>query len=62
LINFLETLEKLDGHAGRIVDVHIKTIRAIIHHGMSGDGGQQGKALRDALTDACNSYYRRKSA
>lgn len=60
LVNFLETLDNLDKNAIEIVDAYIKTIHIIIKNAMNGDGGPKGKALRDALTDACNRYYRVK--
>lgn len=60
LVNFLETLDRLDKYAIEIVNAYIKTINAIIRNSMNGDGGPQGKQLRDALMDACNRYYRVK--
>ena len=58
LVNFLETSEKVDRNSLAIVEVHLKTIKAIIGRSMTGDGGPVGKELREALMDACNRYYR----
>lgn len=58
LVNFLETTEKIDRHVLDVVRVHIMTIRFIITTGLKGDGGKPGKDLRDALTAACNRFYK----
>lgn len=60
LVNFLETLDALDRQALKIIEIYIKSINLIVKRSMSGDGGAQGKELRDALTDVCNRFYRRK--
>lgn len=62
LVNFLETVDRIDADVIDIVEGHLKTINAILGRSMSGDGGPAGKALRDALMDACNRFYRSRSS
>lgn len=59
VLNFLETIEKLDTEVIEIVDVHRRTLEAIIARGMTGSGGKQGEALHRELQDAINRYYKK---
>lgn len=60
LVNFLETVERIDTDMLDIVDAHAKAINLIVTNEMNGDGGAKGRELRDALLGACNRYYRRR--
>jgi hypothetical protein len=60
LINFLETVAKLDNDVMDIIVAHKMSLNAVISGSIKGDGGKVGKELRDALMDACNRYYRNR--
>ena len=62
MLSFLETVNKLDKTVIEIVDVHHKTLKAIIANKMKGDGGASGKALEQELKDACKRYFQAKSS
>jgi hypothetical protein len=59
MLNFLETIEKLDKEVIEIVDAHRKTLEAIVARGMTGSGGKQGEVLQKELQDAINRYYKK---
>ena len=56
LIQFLEVLIEPDEQAIEIILAFYTTIRAIIHGRITGDGGEHGEALFDALNGACYRY------
>lgn len=59
LVNFLDTLgEDIDDDALDVLTAHQKSISAILHHKLSGNGGDAGHALRNALLDVCTRYYK----
>ncbi len=60
LINFLEVIEKADIDAVEIVLAFHTTLRAVVMGKITGDGGQHGKELMDALDDACRRYFERR--
>ena len=59
LLNFLEHLPQLNDDAIEVVDLHLKTIAAIMHSRLSGDGGAQGKILAGELYGACQRYMKK---
>lgn len=59
LLNFLEHLPDLNDDAIEVVDLHLKTITAIMANRLSGDGGAQGKALAGELYGACLRYMKK---
>lgn len=61
ILGFLENLDELNQDAFDIVDVHQKTLEAIIGNKLTGNGGQEGKALAQELYDACRRYKRKYS-
>lgn len=60
LIQFLEVIEEPDIEAVEIVLAFHSTITAIVQGRVSGDGGQQGQDLLNALSDACVRYFERR--
>lgn len=60
MLSFLETVKTLDKTVIEIVDVHHKTLKAILANKMKGDGGASGKALEQELKDACKRYFQAK--
>lgn len=60
MLSFLETVKTLDKTVIEIVDVHHKTLKAILSNKMKGDGGASGKALEQELKDACKRYFQSK--
>lgn len=59
LVNFLETVEEADKDVLDIVIAHKMAINVVLGSEIKKDGGDQGKALRDALMEACNRYYKK---
>lgn len=59
LLNFLEHLPQLNDDAIEVVDLHLKTIAAIMNSRLSGDGGAQGKVLAGELYGACQRYMKK---
>jgi len=57
LVSFLEVVKKLDGDAFDAVLAHKMTLKAVISSRIESDGGAQGRALVDALKDACVRYF-----
>ncbi len=57
LVNFLEVIKRLDNDAYDVIVAHKITIQAILAGRLQGDGGQQGRALVDALKSACIRYF-----
>lgn len=62
MLSFLEAIQKMDNHVIEIVNAHHKTLTAIIHNKMKGDGGANGKMLEQELKDACKRYFQAKKA
>lgn len=60
MLSFLEAIKSLDKTVIEIVDAHHKTLTAIIHTKMKGDGGSNGKQLEQELKDACKRYFQAK--
>lgn len=61
LVNFLETVTNTDKDVLEIVNAHRLAIGAAVSGKVKSDGGASGAALRDALMDACNRYYRSRA-
>ncbi len=59
ILDFLEGLDSLNDDAIGIIDVHQKTLRAIINNKLTGSGGKAGRALTDELYGACNRYHKK---
>lgn len=59
VLNFLETVDELNGDGMEIIDVHQKTLQAIIVNRLKGSGGKEGTALTRELIDACNRYFKK---
>jgi hypothetical protein len=59
VLNFLENITELNDDGFEIIDVHQKTLEAIIKHNLRGDGGREGRALAQELYDACNRYRKK---
>ncbi len=57
LIHFLEVIEKLDEECLEIIQAFHTTLRAILLGQIKGNGGQRGKELHDALSEACFRYF-----
>jgi hypothetical protein len=62
LVNFLETVTRMDRDVIDIVIAHKMSIKAVLASHLKGDGGKTGKELREALMDACTRYYKTQSA
>lgn len=62
MLSFLEHIKELDKDAIDIVDAHHKTLTAIIHRKMTGDGGASGKLLQTELEQACQRYMKSRQA
>jgi len=60
MLDFLESLPKLDRTAIDIVAAHNKTLSLIIARKMSGTGGDIGATLEKELTGAVTRYYAQK--
>lgn len=60
MLNFLESIEKLDNDVIAIVDAHRKTLMLIIKGKMSGAVGDKGDILVQELRGACARYYAKK--
>jgi hypothetical protein len=61
LVNFLETVAAPDADVLEIVSAHRLALHAVVSGRVVDDGGKSGTALRDALLDACNRYYRSRA-
>lgn len=59
MLGFLEQIHTLDKDAIEIIEVHERTLSAIVTKGMTGDGGPMGTQLRNELEGACTRYYRK---
>ncbi|HEY8190182.1 MAG TPA: hypothetical protein VIF12_05815 [Micavibrio sp.] len=59
MLDFLEGLNSLNDDALDLVEVHQKTLHAIIGSKLSGDGGKAGKALANELYRACKRYHKK---
>ncbi len=57
LIQFLEVIEQPDIECVEIVLAFHTTMRAVIRGRIHGSGGAEGRALIDALIDACERYF-----
>ncbi len=62
MLDFLETIEYLDDTVVEIVAAHHKTLTAIVHKKMKGDGGQMGPVLQKELAGVCARYLAQKKA
>lgn len=62
LLDFLEGLDTLNDDAIEIVDVHHRTLTAIVLSGMKGSGGKEGLALAKELHSACQRYQKKYNA
>jgi hypothetical protein len=56
---FLESLNKYDTQAIRIVKAHEVTLRVIIDNSLSGNGGNEGYELLLELHNACQRYFKK---
>ncbi len=57
MLNFLETIKKIDKDVLTIVEAHQNTLNLIINNNMKGDGGAFGTELTAELKDACKRYF-----
>ena len=57
MLNFLETIEKIDIDVIEIVGAHIKTLDVIVSNNLKGEGGEYGGELTAELKDACRRYF-----
>lgn len=58
LVHFLEVVDEADSECLEIVSAFHKTLHVIVKGKINTDGGTQGGALKDALHDACQRYFR----
>jgi hypothetical protein len=56
---FLESLNKYDAQAIRIVKAHEVSLRVIIDNSLSGNGGNEGYELLLELHNACQRYFKK---
>jgi len=61
LIDFLDTLTEINSIVVEIILSYQKTLKLILKQKMKGDGGKDGKALRDALEEVCERYSKTHS-
>lgn len=61
MLNFLETIEKLDKDVLDIVKAHHSTLTLIINNEMKGDGGTVGAQLEKELKEACKRYFAKQT-
>ena len=59
LLDFLESVERLDKDALDIVSIHHKSMTVIATSNLKGPGGKEGRALAEELYAACKRYYRK---
>jgi len=59
MLDFLEDIAELNDDALEIVDVHQRTLEAIIKNRLKGSGGKEGVALAQELYDACQRYRKK---
>lgn len=59
MLNFLESINKLDTDALSIVRGHHDSLKLILSSKMTGDGGKDGKIMETELKDACARYYKK---
>lgn len=57
MLNFLETVDKIDDDVIDILEAHLTTLHAIVNKDMRDDGGVDGQLLQDELRDACKRYF-----
>ncbi|NCC22904.1 MAG: hypothetical protein EOM26_10665 [Alphaproteobacteria bacterium] len=62
MLNFLETVSRIDDDIIAIVEAHQKTLAAIVNNQMKGDGGATGKMMKDELVGACKRYMEKRHA
>lgn len=56
---FLECLEEINNDALDLVNVHVQTLKTILHERIDGNTGTEGLALIDALDEACMRYFKK---
>jgi hypothetical protein len=59
VLDFLESVSELNDDGFDIVDVHYRTLDAIIRLRLTGEGGTKGKAMAKELYDACRRYEKK---
>lgn len=57
MLNFLETLDRIDDDVIAIVGAHHRTIKMLVLTDTQGDGGDFGRKLQVELKDACRRYF-----
>lgn len=62
MLNFLETVDKIDEDVIDIAEAHCKSIHKIIAGKMTGDGGDFGAELVTELKDACKRYFAKQAS
>ncbi|MCB9990265.1 MAG: hypothetical protein H6867_02660 [Rhodospirillales bacterium] len=62
MLNFLETIEKIDRDVLEIAKANHKTLQLILNNDMKGDGGPFGKELTTELKEACKRYFAKKAS
>jgi len=59
MLNFLESIDRLDKDALSIVRGHHDSLKLILSSKMTGDGGKDGQIMETELKDACARYYKK---
>ncbi|MCB9991050.1 MAG: hypothetical protein H6867_06685 [Rhodospirillales bacterium] len=59
VLNFLENISELNDDVYEIIDAHQNTLQVIIGNKLRGSGGREGKALAEALYQACKRFYKK---
>jgi hypothetical protein len=62
MLSFLESVTKIDNDIISIIDAHHKTLTAIVRNNMKGDGGANGKAMKEELMSACKRYMEKRAS
>jgi len=57
LIDFLHDIKSTDINVMQVINAHNMTLKAITARKITGNGGSQGKALIQALDQACKHYF-----
>ena len=62
MLNFLETIDEIDGDVLDIVEAHQKTLVIIVKNKMRGDGGEYGEEITSELKEACKRYFAKQAS
>lgn len=61
LVNFLETVVTMDQKVAEIILAHRRSLAAVLQGNMKDPNDPQGVALRTALLETCNKYYKTRN-